>query len=59
MSKRRLVPHLVAIPATTTHPHDVAGLLEIGHDALDGALGDSHQVRDVSHPDFGLPCEAQ
>jgi len=47
------------VPAALADPHQVARLLQIGDDALDGSLGDADPLGDLAHPDLGLARQAQ
>ena len=57
--KRQIGSHLVAIPTTMANPLDVPSFLQLGDDPLNGALRDTYEVSDISHPRLRLPRNAQ
>jgi hypothetical protein len=59
MTKRKIVPHIVSIPAPVPQPRDVPRLLEVGNYPLHRAFGDPDEGRNVSHARFGLLGDAQ
>ena len=49
----------VVVSAADAGALDVAGLDEVGDDALGGAFGDADLVGDVSHAGFGVVGDAE
>ena len=56
---RRLSVDYIAVAATLPLPLDVAGLDEVGQDALRGAEGDADRVSDVTQADIGVAGDAE
>lgn len=54
-----LAVHRVSVTAALLGDVDVTSLVEIMHDALDGALGHSNVDRDISQADIWILGEAQ
>ena len=50
--------HLVSIPPPFARAREVTPVLKVGHDPLDGPLGDPHPMGHLSEEQFGLSCDA-
>ena len=59
MPQRAVQVHLVAIPPPLAQAREVTSLLEVGHDPLDGPLGDPHPMCHLSEAHLGLFCDAE
>jgi Transposase IS66 family len=59
MSQRAVQVHLVAIPPPLARAREVTSFLEVGHDPLDGPLGDPHPMCHLSEAHLGLFCDAE
>jgi hypothetical protein len=59
MPQRAVQVHLVAIPPPLARAREVTSLLEVGHDPLDGPLGDPHPMCHLSEAHLGLSCDAE
>ena len=59
LREREVRLDLVAVAAAVLLPDQVAGLGEIGDDAVGAALGDAQAGRDVAQARAGVVCDAQ
>jgi hypothetical protein len=59
MAQMDLLVELVEIPAPRSVAAEITLIDEVGHDALDGSLGDPHLVRHVPQPDLGVSGDGQ
>jgi hypothetical protein len=54
-----LLVELVDVAAPHAASAQIALIDEVGHDALDGPLGDPHLLRHVAQPNLGVPGDSQ
>ena len=54
-----LLVELVDVAAPHAAAAQIALIDEVGHDALDGPLGDPHLLRHVPQPNLGVPGDGQ
>jgi hypothetical protein len=59
MPQRAVQMHFIAIPPTFSRAREITSLLEVGHDPLDGPLGDPHPMCHLAEEHFGLSCDAE
>ena len=56
--QRQVMLNLVTVPASVAFFHDVAGVREVGEDAVRGAFCDAKTCRDISEADPGVMRDA-
>ena len=54
-----LLVELVDVAAPHAAAAQIALIDEVGHDALDGPLGDPHLLRHIPQPNLGVPGDGQ
>ena len=59
MAQRPVGADPVGVTAAFAQPFQVPGVDEIAHDALRGAFGDTHPLRDIAQPQSGIAGDAQ
>jgi hypothetical protein len=58
LGERQVMLNLVTVSASIAFFHDVAGVREVGDDAMRGAFGDAESCRDVAEADPGVLRDA-